>query len=107
MPRASGLRPDDGDHQCFIPKKCVHKYTGHTKGVQAIEFFPEYGHLLLRYATQTHQAHTYTKYTHRECRRAQVKPMGYENSLGRTPLPEAVHVGVLEAIVFYAMLTSC
>jgi hypothetical protein len=55
VPRASGLRPDDGDHQCFIPKKCVHKYTGHTKGVQAIEFFPEYGHLLLRYATQRHE----------------------------------------------------
>lgn len=43
-----GLRPSDGDHQCYIPKKCVHKYTGHTKGVQAIEFIPTYGNLLLR-----------------------------------------------------------
>eukprot|EP00604_Paraphysomonas_vestita_P003721 CAMPEP_0174822994 /NCGR_PEP_ID=MMETSP1107-20130205/20471_1 /TAXON_ID=36770 /ORGANISM="Paraphysomonas vestita, Strain GFlagA" /LENGTH=322 /DNA_ID=CAMNT_0016043779 /DNA_START=1 /DNA_END=966 /DNA_ORIENTATION=- len=43
----SGIRPDDGDHECFIPKKCVKKYTGHTKGVQAIEFFPGTGHLLL------------------------------------------------------------
>ena len=39
----SGLRPDDGEHDCFIPKKCIKKFTGHTKGVQAIEFFPRTG----------------------------------------------------------------
>jgi pre-mRNA-processing factor 17 len=43
----SGVRADGGDHACFVPKKCVKKYTGHTKGVQAIEFFPGTGHLLL------------------------------------------------------------
>lgn len=43
----SGVRADGGDHNCFIPKKCIKKYTGHTKGVQAIEFFPGTGHLLL------------------------------------------------------------
>lgn len=39
----SGVRPGDNDHECFIPKKCIKKYTGHTKGVQAIEFFPKTG----------------------------------------------------------------
>lgn len=41
------LYVDGCDHDCFIPKKCVKKYTGHTKGVQAIEFSPGTGHLLL------------------------------------------------------------
>jgi pre-mRNA-processing factor 17 len=38
--------------ECFIPKKVVHVYKGYKKkganiGVQSIEFFPKYGHLLL------------------------------------------------------------
>lgn len=41
------LKPSDGDHECYIPKKCIKEYKGHTKGVQEIELFPKYGHLLL------------------------------------------------------------
>ena len=39
------LRPVD--HVCYIPKKVIHTWSGHTKGVQAIKFFPKYGHFLL------------------------------------------------------------
>ena len=28
-----GLRASDGDHDCFIPKRCVHKYDGHNGAV--------------------------------------------------------------------------
>ena len=38
---------DEESFDCYLPKKCVHRLGGHTKGVQSIEYFPEYGHVLL------------------------------------------------------------
>ncbi|KAF1332888.1 putative pre-mrna splicing factor, partial [Globisporangium splendens] len=66
-PRA--LRPDeDGDHQVFLPKRCVHKWTGHTKGVQAIELFPSYGHLLLS-GSMDHTVRIWDVYNEKRCKR--------------------------------------
>jgi pre-mRNA-processing factor 17 len=41
------LLQEAGSQECFIPKVCVHTWTGHTQGVSVIRTFPETGHLFL------------------------------------------------------------
>ncbi len=45
MSPASNLPSHDG--QCYLPKKLVHTWTGHKKGVSRVSLFPRTGHLLL------------------------------------------------------------
>lgn len=41
------LLGEAGTQECFIPKKCIHTWAGHSKGVSAIRFLPKSAHLLL------------------------------------------------------------
>ena len=44
---APHLLQESGSQDCFIPKVCIHTWTGHTQGISVIRTFPETGHLLL------------------------------------------------------------
>ncbi|CAG5126344.1 unnamed protein product [Candidula unifasciata] len=41
------LKSDEPPEKCFLPKKLIHTWTGHTKGIAAIRWFPKYAHLIL------------------------------------------------------------
>jgi pre-mRNA-processing factor 17 len=41
------LLAESGVEECFIPKKLIHTWEGHHKGVTSIRLFPHSGHMLL------------------------------------------------------------
>jgi len=43
----SNIPKNIDEKQCFMPKKWIHTWSGHTMGVQCIRFFPGTAHLLL------------------------------------------------------------
>lgn len=47
MTNKTALPKDIDDRECFLPKKWIHTWSGHTMGVQQIRWFPNSAHLLL------------------------------------------------------------
>jgi pre-mRNA-processing factor 17 len=59
---------DKETFDCFAPKRLIHTWTGHTKGVNSIRFIPKTGHLLLS-AAQDQRIKLWNAYGERECTR--------------------------------------
>ena len=60
------LKSDVPPTKCFIPKRQIHEWKGHTKGVAVIRWFPVSGHLLLSGAMDT-KVKLWEVYKNRRC----------------------------------------
>lgn len=47
LAEAPNLLYEAGSQECFIPKTCIHTWTGHNQGVSVIRTFPETGHMFI------------------------------------------------------------
>ncbi|KAK7027292.1 pre-mRNA-processing factor 17 [Halocaridina rubra] len=47
------LKSPDPPEKCFMPKKLIHTWKGHNKGVSAIRWFPRSSHLMLSCSMDT------------------------------------------------------
>ncbi|KAJ3813938.1 pre-mRNA splicing factor [Lentinula aff. lateritia] len=65
---APNLLQEAGSQECFIPKVCIHTWTGHTQGVSVIRTFPETGHMFLSGSMDT-KIKLWDIYTHGNCLR--------------------------------------
>ncbi|KAF8139979.1 WD40-repeat-containing domain protein [Boletus edulis] len=65
---APHLSNEAGSQETFIPKACIHTWTGHTQGVSVIRLFPDTGHLLLSGSMDT-KIKLWDVYTHGNCLR--------------------------------------
>ncbi|GBE78419.1 Pre-mRNA-processing factor 17 [Sparassis crispa] len=68
LSEAPQLQAEAGSQETFIPKVCIHTWTGHTQGVSVIRLFPDTGHLLLSGSMDT-KIKLWDVYTHGNCLR--------------------------------------
>ncbi|KAL3882404.1 hypothetical protein ACJMK2_028747 [Sinanodonta woodiana] len=63
------LKSDYPPEKCFLPKKLIHTWSGHSKGVAAIRWFPKSAHLMLSCSMDT-KIKIWQVYNERQCIRS-------------------------------------
>jgi len=64
LAEAPHLTTEPGSQETFIPKTCIHTWTGHTAGVSVIRLLPQTSHLMLSGSMDT---------------KIKVRPVAYDN----------------------------
>ena len=65
------LKSEYPPERCFLPKKHVHTWQGHTKGIQVMRWFPQYGHMFLT-AGMDGKVKLFEMYNERRCVRTYI-----------------------------------
>ena len=60
------MKSEEAPVKCFIPKRQIHEWKGHTKSIACIKWFPKSAHLLLSGAMDN-QVKLWEVYKNRRC----------------------------------------